>query len=203
MSFKSWYYTHLSWRIWRLRYRVRGVRDKLDLARRMGLRSALRGWRAHRAAYTHARAQYGDRAKRGRLEAFAETGTEGFCWMVLEDGKTGYESLIDLANGDHLIIFFHDGTVAFDGIIDHDREAGYQSYPLNPAYGQPCAFGCWIHWTQRGWTPEDWAAFFFHSIFTRRKDKPPIHPLLDWGTDRVPYRAVVVKSDRPETDEDD
>ncbi len=172
----------------RLSYLLRRLRDKWNLARRQGLLYHHQVRREFLRRHKELRAQYGDRVKKGRLEAFAETGTEGFIWEVYEDGKTGYEGLVSLANGDRLIIFHHDGTVAFDGEIDANHETGRQPFPLNPDYSQPVAFGCWIHWTQRGWTAEEWAALFFHGVLITEE-----HPLLSTESDQVPLRAIVVK----------
>ena len=174
------------WKIWHLRnrfqYRLKRIQDKIDLARQIGAVTCLESRRLFRTRYRTLRRDFGDKVKKGRLEAFAETGTEGFCWSVYEDGKSGYAGLNPIGKNDRLIIFNHDGSIAFEGVIDPDFEVGYQPYPLNPQYGQPCAFGGWIHWTQRGWEVEDWARLFMRDM-------------LDDSPDKIPLRAIIVKDE--------
>lgn len=97
---------------------------------------------------------------KGFVNWFFETGCEGICWVLELDGKQGYEALQFIEAGDWLKIYKEDGSVAFEGKIIEDHKSGWQEYPKNPGHGQPCALGLWIHWTQKGWKPDDWAALF-------------------------------------------
>jgi hypothetical protein len=175
-----------------LKYHLRQFYQRLRLIWKIGPPAYLNGLEEFRIGWDDIRncqrpaARLEGRIKRGRLEAYAETGTEGFVWSVIEDGKSGYASLNCLEAGDELVIVKHDGSIAFMGVIDPDHEAGYQPYPGNSECGQPAAFGCWVHWIQRDWKPEDWAALFFHGhivsdehelLRSRRRPNPvPRHP---------------------------
>lgn len=114
--------------------------------------------------------QYGKKRLQGELEAFAETGTEGFIWMLYKNGfedakgMRSYDGLENIEQGDNLVIYGASGEIVFDGIIDPDVEAGWTEFPALKGHGQPTALGCWIHWTQRGWNPDDWARMFFDKL---------------------------------------
>lgn len=99
---------------------------------------------------------------KGILYGFFETGTEGVMWVLIKDNCKGYEALENIEAGNRLKIYNPDGSVAFDDVIKEDYDIGWMEYPLNPGHGQPCALGYWIHWTQGGWQPDDWAGLFFH-----------------------------------------
>lgn len=97
---------------------------------------------------------------KGTLYGFFETGTEGTVWVLIKDDMKGYEALEDIRDGDRLKVYDSNNEVVFDDVIKQDDKAGWMEYPLNPGYGQPVALGYWIHWTQAGWKPDDWARLF-------------------------------------------
>jgi len=101
-------------------------------------------------------------SKQYLLDGYAETGTEGMWWIFQDPNDPDYSGIRMLNNGQHIKIYNTDRSVVFDGIIDQDEEIGYEEYRANPGFGQPTALGLWIHWTQRGWTPDDWAMLFLH-----------------------------------------
>ncbi|MEK7546177.1 MAG: hypothetical protein AAB554_03845 [Patescibacteria group bacterium] len=115
---------------------------------------------------------------RGVLKEYFETGTAGVCWAVYEDGKSGYESLHLLETGDYLRVTDETGTVRFEGYIVEDCHKGWREYPANPGYGQPCALGHWIHWTQGGWEPDEWAALFLRQYLLDERKGPPLRAVL-------------------------
>jgi hypothetical protein len=113
----------------------------------------------------------GDRVE-GLLEEYFETGSEGVIWAVIDPEERGYESLHFIEEGDRLKILNELGHLIWSGTIRCDRKAGWRRYPSNPEYGQPCALGCWIHWTQKGFKPDDWARFFIN------RGKNPLRAIL-------------------------
>lgn len=96
----------------------------------------------------------------GMLEDYFETGTEGVIWSVYDDDEHGYDGLHTIEEGDYLTICDQLGRHKWAGTIRCDRKAGWKRYPLNPQFGQPCALGHWVHWTQKGFKPDEWARFF-------------------------------------------
>lgn len=96
----------------------------------------------------------------GELDDFFETGSEGLVWAIEDEVHLDRDALHFIEEGDHLTICDQSGRVLWSGIVDPDRETGFRRYPMNPDYGQPQALGYWIHWTQRGFEPDQWARFF-------------------------------------------
>lgn len=95
----------------------------------------------------------------GNLVAWFETGLEGFVWTVQEPGK-GYDGLHVIQQGDRLVVRDAKGAIAFEGVIEEDRESCWtQRYP-GATHGQPCVDGYWVHWTQRGVDPSSWVRMF-------------------------------------------
>lgn len=60
----------------------------------------------------------------GSLYPFCESGTEGIIWAVEEYGKTGYDGLYDLKNGDRLTVYsaVRNGDVEWTGKLDFGPE---------------------------------------------------------------------------------
>lgn len=56
----------------------------------------------------------------GAMEPFCETGTEGVIWSVREYGKSGYDGLVTLKDGDKLTVYANvrDGEVEWEGELD-------------------------------------------------------------------------------------
>lgn len=100
----------------------------------------------------------------GKLEPFFETGTEGVIWSIYENGKTGYDGLHPLKNGDKVTIFAGDNSVLWDGIVSLEYKRRYKQYPLNPKYGQQEVFGYWVHGFQENLEPTIWSKMFFDEL---------------------------------------
>ena len=96
---------------------------------------------------------------RGELVDWFETGLEGVVWAIEPDGAVGFDLKV-IHEGDHLTIVDRDGAIRWQGVIECDRETGKIPRPTNPEFLQQTALGFWIHWVQRGFEPDHWAAFF-------------------------------------------
>jgi len=132
---------------------------------------------------TVARSTLQPREIHGELQDYFETGTEGVLWSLNDDENFGYDALKIIQEGDHLTILDSLGKEIWSGTIQCDHKSGYRSYPMNPKHGQPCALGYWIHWTQKGFKPDDWARFFvrpgfdrLRGILVRKSDWLPAKP---------------------------
>lgn len=102
---------------------------------------------------------------RGVLTGYFETGLEGVMWAMKRDGLEGYGSLVMLEAGDYLEISSKDNEVVFSGVIKPDKTVGRMPYFFS-GRTQPSALGLWIHWTQEGFKPDDWAMYFMSEEYT-------------------------------------
>jgi len=113
-------------------------------------------------------------ALKGVIDWWFETGQEGVCWVFYEDGKTGWDAFKMVEKGDRLKVCDENGKVVFDGEIIPDYKKGWKRHYRNAKHGQPTALGFWIHWTQKGWKPDDWARLFLREL----EDEKPLRAEL-------------------------
>ena len=100
----------------------------------------------------------------GVLAHFFETGCEGSFWVLEQSGKTGYDALVFVEDGDHLTIYDKDGREVYAGVIKEDRMTNLQQRPFTAIF-QPVCNGRWVHWLQSGVDPELWGEWFFSWIY--------------------------------------
>lgn len=112
----------------------------------------------------------------GTLFGWFETGLEGTVWALQIDGEPSYDRLFVIEEGDHLVITSPDQEILFSGYIEQDTEAGKAARPFTGIL-QPQAKGIWIHWTQKGYAPDDWAALFLsetnRAVLTKNTHSDP------------------------------
>lgn len=98
----------------------------------------------------------------GRLTSINEQGTEGTSWCLFEDessGKTGYDRMHLIEDGDHLKIY-HKDKLVFNGKIVPDYESveelarqATRQYKLKIPLSTPT-------WVQKGWEMKYWSKLF-------------------------------------------
>jgi len=118
---------------------------------------------------------------RGRLEAFFETGTEGVYWSLIDSGLPGYDGLWTLRDGDQLRVIDTTDETLWTGEIKFEYLTNWQSYPMNPEYGQQAVHGLWVHGLQEGFDPDRWGTLFLQNyraelIPGSEQNQPIEHP---------------------------
>jgi hypothetical protein len=96
----------------------------------------------------------------GVLFPYFETGCEGLVWALQRDGLDGYKGLVCLEEGDLVTIRSPEGRVLFEDTIKQDYENGTIPRYEGAKHTQVTALGYWVHWSQAGWAPDDWAKLF-------------------------------------------
>jgi hypothetical protein len=116
----------------------------------------------------------------GRLEPFAETGTEGVCWAVSDRRVPGYDGLWILQDLDRLMVLDASGLPMWYGPVklEYKRQR-------DPQRAQQHVGGFWVHGLHATLGAEAWANMFFdqhRAILVpgpRRLDKQnQSHPFL-------------------------
>ena len=91
-------------------------------------------------------------------------------WIFVEDGKIGWARVNVLGDGDYLIIYKEDNSVAFEGEIKPDYKIGRKTIPGAKCEPIIVLGKAAVSWIQKDCQPDDWAALFF--------SKPPLRAIL-------------------------
>ncbi len=98
----------------------------------------------------------------GTPYGYFETGMEGMEWTVYrKPSPSRTERLLFLEAGDIIWIRDKSGKTLYVGMIIPDSSKGRMTPDSRPQ-----ALGLYIHWTQSGFQPDDWARFFFQEGVT-------------------------------------
>lgn len=93
-------------------------------------------------------------------------------WVLKDNRKQEeFKTLEFIEAGDYLVVYNLDNSIIFRGKIIPDYKTGQRRCSLFGTMKQS-AFGVWIHWTQKGWKPKDWASLFI------RGEQPPLRAQL-------------------------
>jgi len=96
----------------------------------------------------------------GLAFSLQETGSESLLWAVQLDEEPGFHGVRTIGAGDILTIKSPGGEVLFQGVVDPDYKTGstlrgeFEERRVIPALNN------FVHWSQRGWAPDQWAKLF-------------------------------------------
>lgn len=100
----------------------------------------------------------------GKLEAFSDSGTDGFHWVFMNSLKTDIYGLHSLSPGDHLTIYNPDAPkeVIWTGNINFEFNSNRHPIPLEPSVLRQVINGCTVKGLQKNVDSELWSMWFFN-----------------------------------------
>lgn len=101
-----------------------------------------------------------DKVYRGTFFGWFETGLEGMVWALQSEDDVSLRGVVVLEESDYVEICSQEGAILFEGVIKPDYTIGKAPKESATSRNQPAALGFWIHWTQEGFEPDEWARFF-------------------------------------------
>jgi len=97
----------------------------------------------------------------GVLEAFSDQGTEGICWAIIDNDKTGPESLLSVNDGDYLFVEDGNGGIDWEGTISLRTDTNLEPYPFNDRGDHwQRVKNCTVHGLQENVEPNVWFEWF-------------------------------------------
>lgn len=100
---------------------------------------------------------------KGKLLPYFETGFESIMWALQKDDTTSYDGLIQLSEGDYLVIYEDAARtrVVWQGNIEFNLVRNFQPYSDDaPLFGQQAIGNVKVHGIQKGVDEKRWLNWF-------------------------------------------
>ena len=97
----------------------------------------------------------------GVLEAFSEQGTEGIHWAIIDNDKTGWDSLIIVEDGDYLFVEDGNHGIEWEGNVQLQANINLEPFPFNnKEQTWQRVNNCTVHGLQKDVEPNVWFEWF-------------------------------------------
>ena len=97
----------------------------------------------------------------GVLEAFSDQGSEGIHWAIIDNNKTGWDSLTAVEDGDYLFVENGNHDIEWEGNVALRKDTNLEPFPFNDkGYSWQRVNNCTVHGLQEDIDPNVWFEWF-------------------------------------------